>query len=413
VATIIPFRAVRPLKKYVKKVASYPYDIVDSNEARKIAGRNKKSFLRVVKSEIDLPVDVDIYDDKVYETARKNLFNFLRDGTMFQEEKECLYIYRQRMGDHVQNGIVACIDTSDYIAGYIKKHELTRSDKEADRTRHIDVLNAQTGPVFLTHRASKTIDRIVNSIVEKKPEYDFVADDGVAHTAWRVDDGKIISDIQEAFLERGSLYIADGHHRAASAVSVARMRRKENPDHTGNEEYNRMMAVIFPHNQLMIMDYNRLVRDLNGMNEEEFLARISENFTVVPDFQKKAPEKMHEFGMYLGGKWYRLAANDGSYGKGDVVAELDVSILQNNMLVPLLGIGDVRVDDRIAFTGGIRGMKMLEELVDAGEFAVAFSLYPTTMDQLMKVSDAGKIMPPKSTWFEPKLRSGIFVHLLD
>jgi uncharacterized protein (DUF1015 family) len=412
-AKIIPFRAVRPLKKYVKKVASYPYDVVDSREARKLAQRNKRSFLHVVKAEIDLPEDIDSYDDRVYETARKNLFNYLKEGSLFQETKECFYVYRQRMGDHEQNGVVACIDTLDYIAGYVKKHELTRTDKEADRTKHIDVLNAQTGPVFLTYRALKTVDSIVETIVRKKPDYDFVADDGIAHTVWKVDDEEVISDLRVAFLKRGALYIADGHHRAASAVSVARMRRKENPDHNGNEEYNRMMAVIFPHNQLKIMDYNRIVRDLNGMTEEEFLKGISENFVVSSGFRKKAPEKLHEFGMYLGKTWYRLRAKDESYDESDVVKALDVSILQKHVLTPLLAIGDVRTDERIAFVGGIWGMKRLEESVDSGEFAVAFSVYPTTMDQLMAVSNAGKIMPPKSTWFEPKLRSGLFVHLLD
>ncbi len=412
-AAIIPFRAVRPQMKYAKKVASVPYDILTSAEARTIAKRNKKSFLHIIKSEIDLPKDINAYDDIVYETARKKLFNFLKEGILVQEKRACFYIYQQKMGNHVQNGIVACIDTSDYIAGYIKRHELTRTDKEADRTKHIDVLNAQTGPVFLTHRAVKAVDRIVDRIIEGKPEYSFVADDGIAHTVWKVDDETIISDLQGTFLEKGILYIADGHHRAASAVAVAGMRRRENPDHRGDESYNKMMVVIFPHNQLTIMDYNRLVRDLNGMTTEEFLAKISDTFTVAEGFTKKAPENLHEFGMYLDKKWYRLSAKEGSYDETDVVGALDVSILQDNLLAPVLGIGDVRADERISFVGGILGMEKLEEMVDSGEFAVAFSLYPTTMEQLMTVSDAGKIMPPKSTWFEPKLRSGLFVHLLD
>jgi uncharacterized protein (DUF1015 family) len=412
-ATIIPFRAVRPQKRYVKKVASVPYDILTSEEARKEAGKNKKSFLHVIKAEIDLPEDINAYDNIVYETARKNLFNFLKEGILIREKRECFYIYQQKMGNHVQNGIVACINTSDYIAGYIKRHELTRTDKEADRTKHIDVLNAQTGPVFLTHRAMESVDRIVGRIIDEKPDYSFIADDGIAHTVWKVDDETVMSNLQEAFLERGSLYIADGHHRAASAVSVAGIRQRENPDHRGDEEYNRMMAVIFPHNQLTIMDYNRLVRDLNGMTVEEFLTKVSDNFTLIRDVKEKAPRSLHEFGMYLDKKWYRLSAKEGSYDEGDVVGALDVSILQDNLLAPLLGIGDVRIDERIAFVGGIWGMKRLEESVDSGEFAVAFSVYPTTMDQLMAVSDAGKIMPPKSTWFEPKLRSGLFVHLLD
>jgi uncharacterized protein (DUF1015 family) len=412
-ATIIPFRAVRPQKRYVKKVASVPYDILTSEEARKEAGKNKKSFLHVIKAEIDLPEDINAYDNIVYETARKNLFNFLKEGILIREKRECFYIYQQKMGNHVQNGIVACINTSDYIAGYIKRHELTRTDKEADRTKHIDVLNAQTGPVFLTHRAMESVDRIVGRIIDEKPDYSFIADDGIAHTVWKVDDETVMSNLQEAFLERGSLYIADGHHRAASAVSVAGIRQRENPDHRGDEEYNRMMAVIFPHNQLTIMDYNRLVRDLNGMTVEEFLTKVSDNFTLIRDVKEKAPRSLHEFGMYLDKKWYRLSAKEGSYDEGDVVGALDVSILQDNLLAPLLGIGDVRIAERIAFVGGIWGMKRLEESVDSGEFAVAFSVYPTTMDQLMAVSDAGKIMPPKSTWFEPKLRSGLFVHLLD
>ncbi|MDD5724148.1 MAG: DUF1015 family protein [Syntrophales bacterium] len=407
-----PFRAVRPVRQYVKDVASYPYDVIDSREARKLTRENSKSFLRIVKSEVDSPDD-NITPEEVYERARANLDTFLSEGILFQDKKENLYIYRQRMGDHVQYGVVGCVNVADYESGVIKKHELTRKDKEADRTRHIDKVNAQTGPIYLTHRASKTIDSMVREIVAGDPEYDFTADDGISHSVWIVDNDNIIERIRQGFGQLDSLYIADGHHRAAAAAAVARIRREEGAGHNGTEEYNHLMAVIFPHDQLKIMDYNRVVRDLGGLGEDEFIGRVREHFAVSDNVSCRSPQHQGEFGMYLKGKWYRLQAEEGNLKEDDPVATLDVSLLQNNLLRPVLGIDDPRTDDRLLFVGGIRGMDELERLVDSGECAVAFSLYPTIMDQLMAVADRGKVMPPKSTWFEPKLRSGIFVHLLD
>jgi len=408
-----PFKAVRPVKKFVRDVASYPYDIIDSDEARDIADGNPKSFLHIIKSEIDLPPEIDIHDDRVYEKARENLYEFLDEGILFQDKEPCFYIYRQRMGNHEQYGIVACASVDEYESIRIKKHELTKSDTQADRTKHIAKLNAQTGPVFLTYRAQKSIDEIVTKIVEGPPEYDFSSDDGISHTAWALNDVNTIDAIKGEFLEVDSFYIADGHHRAASAATVAKMRREENPDYDGSEEFNYTMAVIFPHNQIKVMDYNRVVKDLKGLSEAEFLDKVSDSFFLTDNFEEKAPEQFHEVGMYLKGFWYRLRAKEDIYNENDVVGILDVSILQDHLLKPVLGIGDLRKDDRIAFVGGVRGMEELERLVDSGQYAVAFSMYPTTLTQLMNVADAGKLMPPKSTWFEPKLRSGIFVHLLE
>ncbi len=407
-----PFRAVRPAQQYVKDVASYPYDVIDSREARRLTRDNAKSFLRIVKSEVDSPDDTADCEE-VYERARENLCAFLSEGTLFQDEKECFYVYRQRMGDHVQCGVVGCVNAADYESGVIKRHELTRSDKEADRTRHIDRVNAQTGPLYLTYRASETIDGMVQEIVAGDPEYDFTADDGITHSVWVVDNETIIERIKRDFGQLDSLYIADGHHRAAAAAAVARMRRAEGTGRNGTEEYNHIMAVIFPHDQLKIMDYNRVVRDMGGLGEEEFIGRVRERFAVSCNFSRKSPQRQGEFGMYLKGRWYGLQAGEKNLTEDDPVAALDVSLLQDNLLTPVLGIDDPRTDDRLLFVGGIRGMDELERLVDSGEYAVAFSLYPTTMDQIMTVADRGEVMPPKSTWFEPKLRSGIFVHLLD
>jgi uncharacterized protein (DUF1015 family) len=411
--TIIPFKAVRPQKEFVRHVASYPYDIIDSEEARIITENNPRSFLHVVKSEIDLPPHIDIHDERVYHKAKENFYNFLNDGTLFQEHKPCFYVYRQQMGDHKQYGIVGCVSVDEYESGRIKKHELTRPDKQADRTKHIEILNAQTGPVFLAYRRRKSLDRVVQEIAEGVPEYDFTADDGISHTAWVMSDENTIEIIQKEFLEIEALYIADGHHRAASAAAVAQMRRAENPNCSGHEKFNFMMAVIFPDNQLKVLAYNRIIKDLNNLSETEFIDNVKEKFVVTENFMKKVPEQLHEFGMYIKGSWYQLRAKEDTYKDRDAVGTLDVSIIQDHLLGPILGIGDVRTDERIMFVGGIRGVEELERLVDSGECAVAFSLYPTTLHQLADVADAGQLMPPKSTWFEPKLRSGMFVHLLD
>ncbi|MBN2568215.1 MAG: DUF1015 domain-containing protein [Deltaproteobacteria bacterium] len=410
-ASVIPFKAARPVREYVKEVASYPYDVIDSREARHIAKGNSKSFLHVIKSEIDLPEHIDPYDDKVYAKARENLKCFLDKGILFQDEEPCFYVYRQKVGDHEQYGIAGCVSVADYESGHIKKHELTREDKETDRTRHMDIINAQPGPILMTYRAEKAIDDVVKRVVKGEPEYDFVSDDGISHAVWVISDRSEIKIIEDAFLKIESIYIADGHHRTASAARVAEKRRKENPDHKGNEEYNYMLAVLFPDNQVKIMDYNRAVTNLGGMTEEEFLDKLSEKFSITGGFEDRSPREPHVFGMYLKGRWYKVSAKEGTFDNSDVVDILDVSILQRNLLSSVLGIGDIRTDKRITFIGGIRGMDELERLVNSGDYAVAFSLFPTTVRQLMDVADAAKVMPPKSTWFEPKLRSGIFVHL--
>lgn len=409
---VTPFRAVRPVKKYVKDVASYPYDVIDSREARMLTRENSKSFLRIVKSEVDFP-DNSVCHEDIYEKARENLYDFLKSGILFQDEKRRFYIYRQKMDDHAQYGVVACVSVSDYESGLIKKHELTRKDKEVDRTRHVDRVNAQTGLVFLTYKASKAIDVEINNIVKSNPEYDFTADDGIAHSVWVVEEENLIERIKQKFGKLDSLYIADGHHRAASAAAVAAMRREGNKSHDGKEEYNYIMTLICPHDQLNIMDYNRVVRDLGGLDEGRFIRRVRERFILSDDFKERSPQRRGEFGMYMNGAWRGLRAVEEDMGGNDPVGRLDVSILQDRLLGPVLGIEDPRTDDRMLFVGGRRGMDELERLVDSGEYAVAFSMYPPTMDQIMEIADMGKIMPPKSTWFEPKPRSGIFVHLLE
>ena len=410
--TVIPFKALRPKKEFVKDVASYPYDILDSKEARVLAENNPRSFLHVVKAEIDLPEEVDPYDDRVYEMARENFHRFIREGILIQDSQPCFYVYRQRMGDHEQCGIVGCAGIDDYNTGRIRKHELTREDKEKDRTKHIDRVNAQTGPVFLIYRKRPSIDSIVESVITGRPEYDFTADDGIVHTAWIISDGDVIEKIRTEFQAVDAFYVADGHHRAASAAAVAKLRGSAGRDDE-TAPFNYMLSVIFPDDQLKVLDYNRVVRDLNALHTGEFLNRLREDFIVVEDFEKKLPRRSHEFGMYLKGRWYGLTAKEHLYAGKDVIDQLDVSILQLHVLAPFLGIGDPRTDERITFVGGIRGMAELELLVDSGEYAVAFSLFPTTLPELMNVADSSRMMPPKSTWFEPKLRSGLFVHLLE
>ncbi|HOD36265.1 MAG TPA: DUF1015 family protein [Syntrophales bacterium] len=410
-AIVVPFRALRPKKEIVRQVASHPYDVLDWEEARRIARDNPLSFLRVEKSEIDLRKDMDtgVYGNEVYRKAKKNLDKLIRDGVLVQDRKPCFYIYRQSVPGHTQYGIVGGVSTEEYDAGLIKKHELTMFDKEDDRTKHIDIVNAQTGLVFLVYRAVEGIDRIVADVVKEEPEYEFKAEDGVSHTVWVIDDEATIERIRRGFSGVECLYIADGHHRAASAAAVARRRRESG--RAGEHDY--FMATLFPDNQLRILDYNRVVKDLNGMGEAEFIEKTREGFRVAEDFLDRSPVRFHEFGMYLKGRWYRLTARESVYVGKSKIGRLDVSILQDNILRPLLGIQDPRTDRRIRFVGGVRGMKELERLVDSGQFAVAFSMYPPTLAQLMEIADAGEIMPPKSTWFEPKLRSGIFVHILD
>jgi len=415
-AVVKAFKAVRPAPELAGRVAALPYDVMNSQEARQMVVGNPYSFLHVDKAEIDLDPAIDLYDTRVYEKARDNLQKMIAEGVFVREAAPCLYVYKQVMNGRAQIGIVGCTAVDDYRNNIIKKHELTRADKEQDRINHVDYCDANTGPIFLTYRAREEINVLVNGVMESKtPVYDFISDDGIGHTVWVMDDTATVEKVCALFADIDYLYIADGHHRSASAVRVGMKRREAKPDYDGTEEFNYFLSVIFPDNHLYIMDYNRIVRDLNGNTKEEFLDKIGECFTVTPCDGEGVlkPEKKHTYGMYLEGKWYLLAAKEGSFDAANPVAQLDVSILQNNLLHPILGIGDPRTDKRIDFVGGIRGLQSLADRVDSGEMAVAFSMYPTTMEDLMDIADAGAIMPPKSTWFEPKLRSGIFIHKLS
>lgn len=415
-AIVRPFKAIRPTPQLASQVAALPYDVMNSQEAREMVADNPYSFLHVDKAEIDLDPAIDLYDPRVYEKARENLQRMIADGVFIQEDKPCLYIYRQEMNDRTQIGIVGCTSIDEYRDNVIRKHELTRADKEEDRIRHVDICDANTGPIFLAYRSNMYINfRIAEYMERKQPIYDFVSEDGISHMVWVIDEGNVIREICGRFEQVENLYIADGHHRSASAVRVGMKRREQNPGWDGDEEFNYFLSVIFPDDQLYIMDYNRIVKDLNGNTAEEFMAKVAEKFTVTPyagDGVLK-PQKKHTYGMYVAGAWYALEAKDGTYDAADPVAQLDVSILQNNLLHPILGIGAPRTDKRIDFVGGIRGLQSLADRVDSGEMAVAFSMFPTTMEDLMNIADAGAIMPPKSTWFEPKLRSGIFIHKLS
>lgn len=410
------FNAVRPTKELCERVAALPYDVMNSDEAREMVKDNPYSFLHVDKAEIDLPKDIDHYSDQVYQMAKANLQQMIEDGVYIKDSKPKFYIYTLKMGDNVQTGLVACTSIDEYLENKIKKHELTREDKEQDRIRHVDTCNANTGPIFLTYRAKESIDEIIAQWKYKySPEYDFVAEDGVGHTVWVIDDEAVIAKITEEFKSVSALYIADGHHRNASAVKVGLKRRESNPNYDKNAEFNYYLSVIFPDNQLHIMDYNRVVKDLNNYSVEDFLLAVEMHFEVERYEGEGCfkPDSKHTFGMYLDKNWYKLSARPEVINDSDPVGALDVSILQNELLAPMLGIGDPRTDKRIDFVGGIRGLEELVKRVDSGEMRVAFSMYPTTMEQLMDIADADKIMPPKSTWFEPKLRSGIFVHELD
>ncbi len=415
-AIVRAFKAVRPATDLASSVAALPYDVMNSEEARQMVVGNPHSFLHVDKAEIDLDPAIDLYDTCVYEKARDNLNEMIQKGVFLQDDKPCLYLYKQVMNGRAQIGIVGCTAVDDYLENRIKKHELTRADKEQDRINHVDFCDANTGPIFLTYRAKASIDQMVAEVMAAKaPVYDFVSEDGITHTVWVIDNEALCDKICNEFAGIDSLYIADGHHRSASAVRVGQKRRQTNPDYSGNEEFNFFLSVIFPDNHLYIMDYNRIVKDLNGNTVEQFLDKVSEKFTVTPYEGEGVlkPSKKHTYGMYLDGKWMLLEAKEGSFDKENPVSRLDVSILQENLLHPILGIGDPRTDKRIDFVGGIRGLQTLADRVDSGAMAVAFSMYPTTMDDLMDIADAGAIMPPKSTWFEPKLRSGLFIHKLS
>ena len=411
---IKPFKAFRPKSDLVTKVASPPYDVLNSEEARQLVKDNPYSFLHVNKAEIDLDSSVDHYDQRVYEKASENLNNLIKERVHLQDEQGKIYIYRQIMKGRVQTGLVVCVSIDDYLKGKIKKHENTRADKEKDRINHIDFTDANTGPVFMTYKAKTEITEVLNKWVkEKEPVYDFTSEDEITHTCWIIDDAQTIQQLINTFAEIDYLYIADGHHRAAAATKVGLKRRGQFKDYTGKEEFNYFLSVLFPHDELCIMDYNRVVADLAGNPEEEFIKKISEKFIIEKYSRESAyrPEAKHTFGVYLDNCWYKLTAKPGTFSEDDAVDSLDVSILQNNLLTPILGIEDPRTDQRIEFVGGIRGLEELEKRVKAG-MKVAFSLYPTSIEELMKVADAEKLMPPKSTWFEPKLRSGIFIHKL-
>lgn len=412
-AVLRKFKAIRPKKGLEDKVASYPYDVLDSDEARELVKDNDYSFLHVVKPEVDLPQGTDLYSQEVYNKARENLERFIDDGVLTQEDHPRLYIYRQVMDGKEQYGIVGCVSVDDYDKDVIKKHEHTRPKKEADRIKHVDVTNVNAGPIFLTYRQRDIVDRLVEQVIQNDPVYDFTAPDGIQHTVWIMDDDvadKIISE----FSGIDTLYVADGHHRSASAAKVANMRRKADPDHTGEEEYNYFLAVLFPDAQLRILDYNRVLKNLNGHTEDELFAALDGLFSVekIGDTPYKPAEK-GEFGMYFKGAWYKLTAKPEKTVKDDPVKSLDIAFLQDNLLSPFFGIENPRTSENIDFVGGIRGLKELERRVDSGDYQVAFAIYPTSIHELIRIADAGKVMPPKSTWFEPKLRSGLLIHSLE
>jgi uncharacterized protein (DUF1015 family) len=412
-AKIKAFKGVRPAADKIKAVASPPYDVLNSDEAREQVKGKPYSFLHVVKPEVDLPVDTDHYDESVYQKGRENLYRFIDEGVLIQDEKPCYYLYRLIMGDIDEIGLVAGASIEDYENDIIKKHEHTRAVKEADRIKHVDTLNANTGPVFLTYKARKDMNDLVDELIKNDPTYNIETDDGIKHIFWKIDDDAVIEKITSIFADIDFLYVADGHHRSASGTKVGQQRRAANPNHTGEEKYNYFLSVIFPHDQLYIMDYNRVVKDMNGLSKEDFLTKVAEKFEIEEIGKEEfKPSELHTFGMYLDGNWYKLTAKDGTFPAGDPVKSLDVAIMQDNLLHPILGIGDPRKDERIDFVGGIRGLDELSRRVDAGE-AVAFAMFPTSIEQLMAIADAGEVMPPKSTWFEPKLRSGVIVHLLD
>ncbi len=414
-ATLRAFNGLRPPKEIVKLLASRPYDVLNSEEARVEADGNPYSLLHVIKPEIDLPEGINLYSQEVYDKAKSNFEDFKSKGWLTPDDQKSLYIYGQTMFGKTQYGIVGCASVDDYMNNVIKKHELTRPDKEEDRMKHVRITNANMEPVFFSYPAMEAIDEIVDNIIKNQAaEYDFIADDGVGHHFWVISDPTIIKQIIALFGKLPSTYVADGHHRTAAAALVGNEKKENNPNHTGEEEYNFFLAVHFPDNQLTIIDYNRVVKDLHGLSSADFISKLSKRFDVVDmgtDIYK--PNSLHNFSMYLDGHWYSLTAHVGTYNDNDPIGVLDVTILTNEVLEPLLGIDDLRRSKRIDFVGGIRGLGELKTRVDSGEMKVAFALYPVSMSQLIDIADSGKIMPPKTTWFEPKLRSGLVVHTLD
>lgn len=412
-AIVKPFLSIRPNFEVADRVAALPYDVYNRKEATQEVLREPLSFLKVDRAETAFPDEIDTYDSRVYDKAKELLQNMMLDGTYLTEEKDSYYVYELIMDGRSQTGLVACASIDDYLNNVIKKHENTREEKEIDRINHVDICDAQTGPIFLAYRAHQTISNIVAETKKEVPLYGFTAVDGITHNVWRISDVNHITSIKHSFEEIDSIYIADGHHRAASAVKVGLKRRKENTDFTGKEEYNFFLSVLFPHDQLMIMPYNRTVKDLNGLKCEEFLAKVKEKFEVeLMGTSPYSPDSKATYGMFLEENWYKLKAKAMITASEDPVEALDVSILQNYLLKPILGINDPRTDKRIDFIGGIRGLGELEKRVRE-DMKVAFSMYPTSIEELFDVSDAGMLMPPKSTWFEPKLRSGLFIHKLS
>jgi len=414
---IKPFKGLRPARDLAAKVASHPYDVLNRDEAYELAKDNPVSFLHINKPEVDMDRAVSVYDPSVYAKGASNLQDFIAKNILRRDEEERFYVYRQIMGDHVQTGLVAVASVEAYENNLIKKHEFTRPDKEDDRVNHMDALDAQVGPVFLTYQAEEKVDALVSQVTGQEPEYEFDADDGTRHVFWVVKDAETTTALQAAFDTVPCLYVADGHHRSAAASRVQKLRAARNANHTGEESYNFFLVVVFPHNQMQILDYNRVVQDLNGHEVSEFLAKLEEDFMLERrDRDLAKPSQAREFGLYVDGQWYLLTANANLLGRideSDPVASLDVSILQNAIFGPLLNIIDQRTDKRVDFVGGIRGMKELEKRVNSGECQAAFAIYPTSVESLMAIADAGEVMPPKSTWFEPKLKSGLVVHVLD
>lgn len=410
-----PFKGIRPEKSIAAKLACLPYDVMNTSEAANMAKGNEQSFLHITRAEIDLPDGTDPHSKVVYDKSVSNFNEFLNKKWLIKEDEPKFYIYAQTMDGRTQYGIAGAAFCDDYQNGIIKKHELTRPDKEDDRMVHINTIDANAEPVFLSYRAVPEIDQIVKNIVENQnPEYDFVAVDGIGHKFWVVNDQNANKELEKLFDEKVPfLYVADGHHRTAAAARVGIERKKNNPNHNGTEDYNYFLAVVFPDNQLKIMDYNRVVKDLNGMSDSEFLQKLEKSFSIENIGNKTyKPTKLHEIGMYLGGNWYKLTAKSNTYNDNDPIGVLDVTILTNQVLNPLLNITDLRTSKRIDFVGGIRGLEELKRRVDSGEMKVAFAMYPVSMEQLLNIADTGNIMPPKTTWFEPKLRSGLVIHSL-
>ena len=414
-AVFKPFKAFRPAQSVQDKIPALPYDVMNSDEAREAVKGNELSFLHVDKAEIDLDKNIDIYDDAVYQKAKENLEKLENEHFLCQDETPCFYIYRQKMGERTQTGLVGCASIDDYINNNIKKHELTRRDKEEDRMKHVRVNNANIEPVFFAYPDNSVLNDLINRYAATKAEYDFVAPiDGFRHQFWVISDAADIKTVTEEFAKMPALYIADGHHRSAAAALVGAEKQKQNPNHKGTEEYNYFMAVCFQASQLTILDYNRVVKDLNGMTTDEFLEALSKNFVVEKKGEAEyKPQELHEFSLYIDKKWYSLKAKEGTYDNSDPIGVLDVDISSRLILDELMGITDLRSSNRIDFVGGLRGLQELKRRVDNGEMRWALALYPVSMKQIMDIADSGKIMPPKATWFEPKLRSGIVIHKLD